>query len=80
MLACSQDISPLENMHASGSFQMAASAPEKDFAAGLPVDIRNALRASIIELILGKSHHMCTYGLRVMAFCSLLAKFQHPLQ
>ncbi|KAK9867909.1 hypothetical protein WJX84_002108 [Apatococcus fuscideae] len=47
------DISPLENMHASGSFQMAASAPEKDFAAGLPVDIRNALRASIIELILG---------------------------
>ncbi|KAK9868656.1 hypothetical protein WJX84_004455 [Apatococcus fuscideae] len=47
------DISPLENMHVSNTFRVAYTTPGADFAEALPLETRNVLRASTIELILG---------------------------
>ncbi|KAK9867764.1 hypothetical protein WJX84_011598 [Apatococcus fuscideae] len=46
------DISPLENMHVSNTFRVAYTTPGADFAEALPLETRNVLRASTIELIL----------------------------
>ena len=60
-----QDISPLENMHVSNTFRVAYTTPGADFAEALPLETRNVLRASTIELILGEQRiFVPTVGLK----------------
>ena len=50
-----QDISPLESMHVSHSFQVAYGARERNWGVKMHPEIRNVLRASLIELVLGEA-------------------------
>ena len=52
---CLQDISPLESMHVSNSFQVMYASSGPTCMDPVAPDARNLLRASIIELILGRS-------------------------
>ncbi|KAK9863546.1 hypothetical protein WJX84_008465 [Apatococcus fuscideae] len=47
------DISPLENMHVSATFQLTYTNKDMEFMDRTPPEIRNMLRASLIELVLG---------------------------
>ena len=68
-----QDISPLENMHVSSMFRLLYGNQYLQFADRLSLESRNLMRASMIDLILGKLRLDCINFLVLVLIIKLVA-------